>query len=249
MNYANLLIILIVLIIIYLIYNHYGLRESFSLESNLNILDASIVRNLNKLAADINNNQNFITTDNLLYDLYGMDTINKINDTNEYVNTSIASMNGDIETTKNKINVLNAQLKNAKLPDTIYQSIKSLQNGIELNVQHLDKNKYIVNLNSKCLRADGTGNYKLEECNSSDDGQIFTINDIYTDTYYNAILEPGLDSSIITSADKINYPFSVLKSKANGNCLQNNHGSISIEPCQIKKSQRWKGLNHPIICK
>ena len=66
---------------------------------------------------------------------------------------------------------------------------------------------------------------------------------------YNNILEHGLDSSNVAEGDKYPYPFMVVKSVNTGDCLQNNYGSLSIEPCQIRKSQRWMGINNPVLCK
>ena len=47
---------------------------------------------------------------------------------------------------------------------------------------------------------------------------------------------------------KQKYPFTMLKSKVNQNCVQNNNGYISIQPCQIRNSQQWKLLNSKNIC-
>ena len=34
-----------------------------------------------------------------------------------------------------------------------------------------------------------------------------------------------------------------IKSNNTNNCLQNNFGSLSIEPCVVRKGQRWSQLN------
>lgn len=248
MNYANLLIIIIVLIILYLIYNHFAQRESFTLETNLTSMDSTIVNSLSDLGRQFNNKVT-ITTDNILYDIYKNNTTNKINTETQYVTNNINSIDSDLTKARSDLSVLDAQTRYLGVPNKIYKSVKSLQNGMDLSVTNVSKNDYMLNINNQCLRANSVGNYNLVNCSSADPGQLFTVNPIYTDLYYNAILEPGLSSSKLNSGDKINYPFLVLKSKANGNCLQNNHGSVSIEPCQILKSQRWMGSDQPMKCK
>jgi hypothetical protein len=243
MNYSNLLIILIVLIIIYLIYNHFYVRELFTLESNITSNDDSIIKGLQDLNSVFNNAPR-LQKDNLLKGSYNYDS----NQAKQNL-PSLSNASSTLADYKSQLNVLDAQLSKISIPEPKYQSIKSLQNGMDLNVGYMNKNNYNVHFNKKCLRADSTGKYILAECDNKDPGQLFELYPIYTDIYYNAILEPGLDASVVTKSDNIKYPFVIIKSKANKNCLQNNHGSISIEPCQIKKSQRWLGLNHPINCK
>ena len=58
--------------------------------------------------------------------------------------------------------------------------------------------------------------------------------------YYNAILEPSLDK--VKDTDKLDYPFFTIKSSNTERCLQNNYGKVSIQPCMVKKSQRWRKL-------
>ncbi len=232
----------------YLVYNHFAQRESFTLESKIKDKNTDITNSLTQFANQFEN-QTTITTDNILYDIYKNNTTNKINSDTQYVNDNINSINNDLVKAKSDLSVLNAHVQYINVPEKIYKSIKSMQNGMELSVTNVKNNDYLLNLNKQCLRANSVGNYTLVDCNSADTGQLFTTYPIYTDLYYNSILEPGLNASKLEASDKINYPFLVIKSKANGNCLQNNHGSISIEPCQILKSQRWRGLEQPINCK
>ena len=42
-----------------------------------------------------------------------------------------------------------------------------------------------------------------------------------------------------TDFNKINYPFVMLKSVNTENCLTNNHGSLTVQPCYTFESQRW----------
>jgi hypothetical protein len=38
---------------------------------------------------------------------------------------------------------------------------------------------------------------------------------------------------------KTNYPFTLIKSLNNDNCLTNNHGEITVQPCSILNAQQF----------
>lgn len=246
---SNLLILCIVAIFIYVIYNHFKLTESFSLQSDLATKNTQIITDLNSLDRAFNSSP-IITTDKVLYDLYSysLDQKKSSNDSN-----TIASIKSqaDLASAKSDLNFLDGQLSQLNLPTPKYQSIKSLQNGMDINIASIDdKGNYMVQVNKKCLTASGgVGNYGLSQCNKEDLKQKFAVSPIYNYTYYNNILEHGLDSSNVAEGDKYPYPFMAVKSVNTGDCLQNNYGSLSIEPCQIRKSQRWLGINNPVLCK
>ena len=64
------------------------------------------------------------------------------------------------------------------------------------------------------------------------------IEHILNETAY----QNNIDSSLpIDNTDKtsINYPFVMMKSINNENCLTNNHGSITVQPCYSFVAQRW----------
>jgi hypothetical protein len=44
------------------------------------------------------------------------------------------------------------------------------------------------------------------------------------------------------------YPFNIVKSLANGNCLTNNNSILTITPCNPNISQHWTGSTDPILC-
>jgi len=254
MNYGNLILIVIVLVIIYLIYNHFSMindirdtREKFTLEQDLLTTDNKIISNLTNLDTEFNNIQT-VTSDNILYDLHDINLLSNAIINSGVTSTYIDSTQPLITNMKNDLTNLQNQLYQIKSPEPIYKSIKSLQNGMNLNVALAKDDKYIVQLNKGCLKAHSTGKYEVVECDNTDLGQQFTVKQIYSDTYYNSILEAGLDNSSVSPKDNMNYPFTILKSNGNGNCLQNNYGQLSIEPCQVRKSQRWNGLDNPNIC-
>lgn len=246
---SNLLILCIVAILIYVIYNHIKLTESFSLQSDLSAKNTQITTDLNLLDSAFNNAPK-MTTDKILYDLYSYSLGQKTSINNTNTDNSIKSQ-ADLASVQSDLNFLDGQLSQLNLPTPKYQSIKSLQNGMDINIASIDdKGNYMVQVNKKCLTASsGIGNYGLSQCNKEDLKQQFAVSPIYNYTYYNNILEHGLDSSNVAEADKYPYPFMVVKSVNTGDCLQNNYGSLSIEPCQIRKSQRWLGINNPVLCK
>lgn len=121
-------------------------------------------------------------------------------------------------------------------------SIRSKQNGMKMSVSLNKNNKYRVHLNNGCLNDKGNLNYTVDTCSDDKKTQEFNILSIPSAGYYNAILEPSLDK--VKKSDNIEYPFFVIKSSNTDRCLQNNFGKISIEPCMVKKSQRWDKLDN-----
>jgi hypothetical protein len=242
---SNLLILCIVAILIYVIYNHFKLTESFSLQEFVATKNTLISTHLNSLDSAFNSAP-IMTTDKVLYDLYSDSLDQKTTVNNDYTLSQ-----AELASAKSDLNFLDGQLSQLNIPTPKYQSIKSLQNGIDINIASIDdKGNYMVQVNKKCLTASGGfGNYGLSQCNKADLKQKFAVSPIYNYTYYNNILENNLDSSNVVAGDKYPYPFMVVKSVNTGDCLQNNYGSLSIEPCQIRKSQRWLGINNPVLCK
>ena len=43
---------------------------------------------------------------------------------------------------------------------------------------------------------------------------------------------------------KISYPFAMMKSVNNDNCLTNNHGTITVQPCYSFVAQRWMPMEN-----
>jgi len=119
--------------------------------------------------------------------------------------------------------------------------IMSRQNGMKMAVSLNKNNKYNIHLNNGCLDDKGNMNYKVNTCSNDKKTQEFDILSIPSAGFYNAILEPSLDK--VKNSDNIQYPFFVVKSKNTDRCLQNNYGKVTIQPCMVKKSQRWNKLD------
>jgi hypothetical protein len=132
------------------------------------------------------------------------------------------------------------------IPENTFKinSIKSLQNSQPINLTSLDNGKYMVNINGQCLKSTALNRTTVKSCNQDDPSQYFELNMIYEkDTYKNNIGDnPIIDNSTFK------YPFSILKSSSNGNCLTNKDSILSTRPCIPDISQQWENSNDPIIC-
>jgi hypothetical protein len=142
------------------------------------------------------------------------------------------------------------ELENKILKDKILepepitaQNIKSLDNGMELSVYHDNNtNFYNISVNNGCLTTTDNG-YMIEPCNINDKRQKFEMENIFNDIEYTNNISPVFESTDVPSKG-INYPFVMMKSVNNLDCLTNNHGEISVQPCNISKKQRWIALQN-----
>lgn len=184
------------------------------------------------------------TTDNIntfnlsLNKSYNSDNSNIIDEKIEQLkNTSI-----DLENIVNNLELSNVSNKN-------YNKIKSLNNGMELDLvsttntifkdPKTDSNisGYMVMANNGCLSV-GASDYDIYQCNDKNPKQVFKMEHILNETAY----QNNIDTSLpVDNIDKtnINYPFVMLKSINNENCLTNNHGSLTVQPCYSFIAQRW----------
>ena len=187
---------------------------------------------INKLDEQLNNEQNY--------------KLNYIG-SNEETNTL-----NKIEQIKDQINYLNRKkiFEDNYMGNTSYNSVKSLQNGLDLSVQRIPKsNKYQINLNNGCLSIDSVGNYFTSICDKDIENQHFNLTKIKNDKMYQSQLYPNIPFDMnINPNGNLNYPFTLIKSTKNNNCVQNNHNNISIVPCKSKKSQRWSTSDKKIKC-
>jgi hypothetical protein len=179
-------------------------------------------------------------------DIYGSLT-KKIDDVISNIEpdpTIQTSINNEISRLKNNLDNLESQLLKDKIlePEPISaQNIKSLDNGMELAVYH-DNNTNLYNIatNNGCLTTSDNG-YSVEPCNIGSLKQQFEMKNIFSDVEYANHISPVYESINISKQNQpdINYPFSMMVSANNLDCLTNNHGEITIQPCSISKKQRW----------
>jgi hypothetical protein len=96
---------------------------------------------------------------------------------------------------------------------------------------------YMVNMNDGCLSV-GATDYNIYKCNDKNQKHLFKMQHIINEQEY----ERNIDKSIpFDNVDKtkINYPFAMIKSVNNQNCLTNQNGNITVQPCYSFEAQRW----------
>ena len=65
-------------------------------------------------------------------------------------------------------------------------------------------------------------------------------NPIYNKTEYKNHLDKN--SRRLINLGELKYPFALVKSESNNNCLKNFHGKLSVEPCVESNGQMWQPL-------
>lgn len=263
-NILLLVILAIVALIIYTKFDILSLKESFydadatfntrkneirQLKTGLNTNSKSMNDEITKLEKTYNtlvykdkSFDDLNTSDNeneILEKLKNkMDTISRL--TSEQVETNNNYNKKKIVDLEDNLKDLETLLKVEKTIKNPYNGFYSVLNGLKLGVSPTKNNKYKVNVNGGCLEDRGNMNYGVKIC-SDNKTQDFNIFKISSAGYYNSILEPSLDK--VRDTDQIEYPFYVIKSANTEKCIQNNFGKLSIQPCVVKKSQRWNKLN------
>ena len=166
------------------------------------------------------------------------------NDANKYL-TKLENTVTDIE------NIINNKKKN-NLNNIKYNNIKSLNNGMEMNLFSSPNtifqdtntgnitNAYLVNVNNGCLSV-GSNDYDVYKCNDKNPKQLFKMKHIMNETEYEKNIDKALPFDNVDKKN-INYPFAMIKSTNTEECLTNNYGTLTIQPCYSFVSQRWMPL-------
>lgn len=185
--------------------------------------------------------------------------IEKLNKERKEVNNSINSHKQNSIEKISQIKKLILYLNNMITENTLdldkdVNSIKSQFDGLKISIKKTDKkNKYLINLTdsekrltNSCLTVKSDGNISTELCNQEDKKQYFEMKNILNASMY----KDNIDSTLYNpySGNDLEYPFTMVKSFHNDNCLKNENGEISVIPCVIKKSQRWKTFKDKINC-
>lgn len=167
--------------------------------------------------------------------------LDKLQDTYSYINT-----------------LLNFEINTKK-----FNSVKSLQNGSKIAIIPVpsknNKKYYLIKVNTSKYKSgyittkdDGTIDLVakvINDNNSYDDKQLFEIVNINNKTDYENILDKGLLINKFYDKNAIVYPFALLKSKYNKNCLQSFDNNLSLMTCKPFKSHRFKPQEESIMCK
>ena len=128
-----------------------------------------------------------------------------------------------------------------KLSQT-FKGIKSQNNGLDVAVDSVGRNTYLVRLNNGCLGINGK-DYNIYECNPNDTNQHFRLQHIFNEYSYG---NQATHQEFVEDKNNIKYPFVVAKSVKSNNCISNNHNNIRVMPCNMLKSQRWNTLDKPV---
>lgn len=174
------------------------------------------------------------------------DTLSSSYTSNSNVNnTKITNLENSVSDLENLVYNLNL----SNVSDKTYNSIKSLNNGMEMKLVSTQNTVfndaktgakipgYMVMANNGCLSV-GATDYDIYKCDDKNPKQLFRMEHILNETAY----QNNIDSSLpIDNTDKanINYPFVMMKSVNNENCLTNNHGELTVQPCYSFVAQRW----------
>lgn len=226
----NLLLLLIILVIIIIIFNHKHNKEPFYNANNDLIIDK--LTKINNLLTSVENQNDENIQDSKSKTTNLLSSVN-----NAIMKTNITPI--DLTDLHDEVDFLGREYNNIKT--TKPRSLKSYNNGAALAISNIKSDKYLVHLNNGCLGATLDNNYKVYKCNSNDAKQKFQLIPIFDESNYNYNLTQGLDK--VNPGDNLKYPFSIVKSVNNENCLSNNHNKITIEPCRVLKSQRWKEMD------
>ena len=122
------------------------------------------------------------------------------------------------------------EMKLFSSPNTIFQ---------DTNTGNIT-NAYLVNVNNGCLSV-GSNDYDVYKCNDKNPKQLFKMKHIMNETEYEKNIDKALPFDNVDKKN-INYPFAMIKSTNTEECLTNNHGTLTIQPCYSFVSQRWMPL-------
>jgi hypothetical protein len=269
-NITLIIILLLIIIIIGLIVfsqkRDKEITESFVASYNPLIASNQIASNNSRivdlLKSLYNASPSFIQAD------YNTDDTKNLVEGNFASNVALvnSSMNNTLGVLKNYNNSKITQLENSLtdlenmtynmhkelVGDKYYNTIKSFNNGLELNLVSTSNTKFrdektgsniaafMVNVNDGCLSI-GANDYDIYQCNDKNPRQFFKMEHILNETAYQNAIDSALPFDNIDKSS-INYPFVMMKSVNNENCLTNNHGYLTVQPCYSYMAQRWMAL-------
>ena len=215
---------------------------------------------INNLLSQLNNQSIVVSTDT--------NTLNNnfVNNISSNINTIVSNISSYYNTTSNTnaINIKSlennlidlenmiANINRKKVNNKEYTHLKSLNNGMEMNLIKTPNTyftdlktgsntaAYLLSMNKGCLSV-GANDYDVYKCNDKNPKQLFKMQNIlneldYTNNVGKALPFDNFDTSTIE------YPFAMIKSVNNDNCLTNNHGEITVQPCYSFVAQRWMPL-------
>ena len=177
------------------------------------------------------------------------DNTNNLINNNNNKSTIIENNIIDLKNKLSDLENISNKLKINRIETNKYSKVKSLNNGQEFcltqtpNTNFINPQTgyltggYMINMNNGCLSV-GASDYNIYKCNDENQKHLFKINHIINEQDY----ELNIDKTVpFDNIDKtnINYPFALIKSVNNNNCLTNKNGNITVQPCNSFVAQRW----------
>ena len=217
--------------------------------SNNKLLN-NYISQINNASIILNNDTNLLTetiTNNISSNIGSIvqNISDKYNTSNIGINNNISNLEDNLTDLENMIYNMNLQ----KIKTKEYSRIKSLNNGMDMELiktpntyfRNLNTGSntaaYMLMMNKGCLSV-GANDYDVYKCNDKNPKQYFKIQNILNKTDYIKNIDKALPSGT-SDLTNVNYPFAMIKSVNNENCLTNNHGEITVQPCYSFVAQRW----------
>jgi hypothetical protein len=166
--------------------------------------------------------------------------------------SSTSNQLAKLENTITDLENMTNNLTNELIKTKQFTRIKSLDNGLEMNLVSTPNTyfqdartgsniaAYMVSVNNGCLSI-GANDYDVFACNDRNPKQYFKMEQILNETAYQNNIDSALPFDNIDKS-RINYPFVMMRSINNENCLTNNHGTLTVQPCYSYVAQRWMPL-------
>lgn len=248
----NCLVILLVLVILYILNIHFKKLESF-ISPNKNDIMSEIDKQLyilyNADSKDTNAQTiSYIPHLDVIKD-YKKNSKKFLNTLENNVNTKLESQKQQLSDIDNYVRSLSRYKEDdflKQLKNTDFKSVKSHNNGQNLNINRLGYEKYQVMMNNGCLRVTPENDYNIVPCDINDKNQEFRLEHIFNEQEYRGSMDKAFPQ--ISNLGKVHYPMTMIKSSVNDNCLKNHHGNISVEPCREYEGQRWASSRNVNKC-
>lgn len=237
------LVVLLVIVILCVLKIHFKKLETFTSPNKNEIMteidkQLYILHHSDKKKANIQTST-YIPHLDVIKDYRGKST--------QFLNTLDNTVNKKIESQKKQLSGIDNYVRSLarykdddflkQLKNTDFKSIKSHNNGQNLNINRLGYEKYQVMMNGGCLRVTPENDYNVVPCDLNDKNQEFRLEHIFNEQEYRGSMDKAFPQ--VSELGKVHYPMTMVKSSINDNCLKNHHGNISVEPCREYEGQRW----------
>jgi hypothetical protein len=191
------------------------------------------------------------------------------NDTKNTFNAYISLQDNKIQTLRTELDDLQKRIQNNKFNKPNIQAIKSIDNSQILNLEPYSlENKnisseypnYLIYGNNGCLQYEKSSidnnnvlqpsTWSFKSCNANEPKQQFIPNQVnYLSNYNYYIQDPSNKNYILNDANTTTLGFYIMNpiTSPNDQCLQLNNEGISVMPCNMTNSQRFKTLYSTII--